>query len=134
MTEATDKQPQMIDALAASVDQVVAAALSAESSARAHALPIEDVEQVSLQARKAQATTGELRQALFTGEPVGGDAPSVLLHRINNQLTGALCVALLARDDLEKGHPCRVDLDLVESQTRMAAAEARTLAELLKDH
>ena len=56
----------------------------------------------------------------------------MLLHQINNQLTGILSLTLLVKDDLADDHPSRASLDVLDRASRNAAAVVKDVAAQLR--
>jgi hypothetical protein len=111
-----------------SVADLVAAVTKASSSLTTSGAAMEDMPLVVEQAGRAVASVDELASLLKTKS----DERFVILHRINNQLTGILSLSLLVRDDLPAGHPSREALDCVDRVGRDAAAAVKKVSASLK--
>ena len=109
-----------------------------QACARAAAeLPNEDTTAVVAQARKAVELMGELSESVHAGaEGTSATAASErslhLLHGLNNKLTSAMSLTMLAREDLAPGHAADGVLALVEARARTAASAARAVADAVK--
>jgi hypothetical protein len=110
------------------VAALVDAVAHASSSLTSSGATMEDMPLVVEQAGRASASVVELATHLASGS----DERFVVLHRINNQLTGILSLSLLVRDDLPAGHPSRDALDRVDQVGRDAAAAVKKVSASLK--
>jgi signal transduction histidine kinase len=114
--------------LSALCERIAALAAAADALALAFAgAPNEDVSIIVAQAHKATATLAEVQAA------IGGERAilSTLLHRMNNDLTGALSIASLCREDTSDDDR-RAALDAIERAGRAAAEQVRLLSAALK--
>lgn len=113
-----------ISNLAAALDLLLEA-----SQAALVALPSEDTTSVVQQAHTAVQLAGELREAVASCTI---ERSLHLLHGLNNKLTGAMSLALLAREDLPSGDAAHAVLALVTVRAREAAEIVRSVAVAIK--
>ena len=111
--------PELIAALAALLEA---------SQAALAALPNEDTVAVVAQATLALRRTQEMRDLAPPSLAQSID----LLHMLNNKLTGALTITMLALADLPPGHLAHPVLVAVAARARTAADVTRSASEALK--
>lgn len=104
-------------------------ALLAASSSALDDLPNEDTATVLTQAQKAVHLVGDLRAAVTS---CSIEQSLHVLHGLNNKLTGAMSLTMLAREDLAPGHESAHVLKLVEERARAASEIVRSVAEGIK--
>src|SRR5687767_1118302 len=117
-----------VDALTGRMADLSRAAAELESAFASAGIANEDVSIIVGQAKKASATREETTRALAAND-IG--QVHVLLHRLNNDLTGALSIAALCRDDVTHA-ACVKALDSVDGAARAAADAVRQLNAALK--
>ena len=93
-------------------------------------LVCDDLPVIKEQSKRAEESVAKLQQI------VSGDGERdeifVLLHQINNQLTGILSLTLLIKDDLAADHASRPSLDDVDHAARDAADSVKKVAAALR--
>ena len=110
--------------LSAALDALLAAAAAA-----VHDLPNDDTTAVAVQAQKAKALLDDMRDAMASANT---EHIFHVLHGLNNKLTGALTLMMLAREDLAPKHPADQALALVVARARAATDLVRAVAEAIK--
>jgi hypothetical protein len=120
--------PAALEALAGRVDELSRTADALEAAYRQAQVASEDVNVIVEQARKTTITVGDVQRA-FAKDDRGQVA--MLLHRLNNHLTGALSITSLAREDT-KNNMLIEALDAMENAGRLAADAVRRLSEAMK--
>ena len=111
--------------LAAALDALLEGATAAFA-----VLPNEDTATAAAQATKAVGHLEELGVALTSSAT---DVSLHILHGLNNKLTGAMSLTMLAREELPPGHAADSVLALVEARARAAAEVVRLVSLAIKD-
>lgn len=126
MEVAAEQRRRLLDALAAACTAHAALGRHAHSTDEQS-----DVDVVGTQLRAATETACALDAALAAqGMEARGDALR-LLHRLNNQLTGAVSIATLLHQAVV-GSPRAIDVAVVLQEGRAAAQAARDIAPELR--
>lgn len=107
-------------ALARLVEAAAAAALE---------LPNDDTVTIEQQAKAAVESCGELAVAVESKQV---EKALHILHKLNNKLTGAMSVTMIAREDLPEASPHDPCLARVEAIARTAANAARDVSNAIK--
>ncbi len=119
-----------LEHLAAAVASMAEASEAASQALLTAGYDTEDMPVIREQVGRAAGTVEGLCTIL--GGEGERDEVFVLLHQINNQLTGILSLTLLVKDDLGSDHPSRAALDTLDVVSRDAAAVVRDVAARLK--
>ena len=118
--------------LAATIATLIETIQVASSALSSSGVDGEDMQLVAEQAQRARDTVGELERHLASPGSGAGDEQSVLLHRLNNQLTGILSLAMLQKDDVGPAHPAAPALERIAAAARAAAAAIKRISATLK--
>ena len=115
-----------LDALARVIGSLVDAVEQGRASLVTAGVVGEDMPVIAEQVVRAAATVEEIKSG------AAPDAMHVLLHRLNNQLTGVLSLTMLTREDLPAGHASAAALLRVETFARDAALIVKRVGATLK--
>ena len=120
----------LVDALKASIEAMAGACRDASRSLVDNGYVTDDMPLISGQVQRAAETVAQLG-AILDGDG-DRDEVFVLLHQVNNQLTGVLSLTLLVKDDIPASHASRPLLDVLDRSSRNAAAHVKDVATALK--